>query len=147
MPDLCPKAPDGGTHHWVPRRTQPPVGTVAAGTAGHQHVCRWCGITQAAQRRDEELGLTSTDMAPTPCFQCGYVLDAATDPAQTKQPKPGDVSLCMYCGAIGIYLRPPLGGALTVRPATGQERDQIRAQPNIRQILALRSRMMGRPKD
>jgi hypothetical protein len=40
----------------------------------------------------------STKIIPSPCPSCGVVLDAATHTDEDKNPKPGDLCLCINCG-------------------------------------------------
>jgi hypothetical protein len=40
-----------------------------------------------------------TRMPPSPCPSCGQVLDGAGDPWGLHRPKPGDFTVCIYCGA------------------------------------------------
>lgn len=38
------------------------------------------------------------------CWHCDRLLDAAGDVVgQKEQPTPGSISLCLYCGAIGVF--------------------------------------------
>lgn len=64
----------------------------------------------------------STSRTPiTLCWHCDRALDAATpvdddDPV----PTPGAISLCLYCGAVGIF-----GDELVLRPPTEAELDEM----------------------
>jgi hypothetical protein len=42
----------------------------------------------------------------TTCPSCGALNDGATAPTEqiSQQPKPGDLSVCLYCAAICVYL-------------------------------------------
>lgn len=43
-------------------------------------------------------------MANNRCPSCDYPLDAATAPSdETIQPKPGDLSVCIACGAFATF--------------------------------------------
>lgn len=75
------------------------------------------------------------------CPECGYLFDAATGLGHARTPDEGAVSLCLACGALGIYTR--VLGALTVRPTTPAEHDDLIADPRIRQALAVRARTIG----
>lgn len=41
--------------------------------------------------------------APAACWHCGQTLDAAKAMNGQQAPSAGDVSLCAYCGEIGIF--------------------------------------------
>jgi hypothetical protein len=48
----------------------------------------------------------SEDTTRTPaalCWHCDRMLDAASAIEGHDAPGPGDVSLCMYCGAVGVF--------------------------------------------
>jgi hypothetical protein len=47
-----------------------------------------------------------TDTTRTPaalCWHCDRMLDAASALEDHRDPVPGDVSLCMYCGAVAVF--------------------------------------------
>lgn len=77
----------------------------------------------------------------TKCPACGYLFDAATGLGDATEPNDGAVSICIACGALGIFTHAL--GQLTVRPATPDELDALRANPLIRQALAVRARVIG----
>lgn len=56
------------------------------------------------------------------CLVCGYVVNAlgTGDPNVEARPKPGDVTICMKCGAVMM-----LANDLTVRPMTEAEAAEI----------------------
>lgn len=37
------------------------------------------------------------------CPSCGKELDAATSVEKEARPKPGDISICFYCGSINTF--------------------------------------------
>lgn len=85
----------------------------------------------------------TTALQPFPCWHCGYVIDASTNTAEDAPvPAAGDVSMCLSCGALGFYATGPIG-LLTVRPATVDEVDELRRDPQVRRALAARSRVVG----
>lgn len=59
--------------------------------------------------------LDSVHTVESKCSLCGYVFDCAAG-LTAPVPKPGNVSLCMRCGAIGIFET-----GLSVRLATDDE--------------------------
>lgn len=65
--------------------------------------------------------MRTTDLTPSPCWSCGYVIDAATGVGNDNAPKAGDVSICLRCGALGVYADGPAG--LVVRKPTDEEFD------------------------
>ncbi len=40
---------------------------------------------------------------PEPCPNCGHMIDACTGLQGKESPDPGDVTICMYCGALLRY--------------------------------------------
>ena len=75
------------------------------------------------------------------CPSCGYKFDAATGLRDAKTPDEGAVSICLACGALGIFTY--VLGRLTVRATTPAEHDELILDPFIRQALATRSRTVG----
>jgi hypothetical protein len=45
------------------------------------------------------LGIDDTHLPPSPCCECGKVLSIASG---TGSPKPGDLTLCVYCGCLNM---------------------------------------------
>jgi hypothetical protein len=81
---------------------------------------------------------------PHPCDGCGKVLDGATIVMAENSPKPGDLTVCAYCGLIACYT-----DDLQTRPATGA--DLLKLDPGPRATLeriaeALRKRPFTAPK-
>lgn len=73
--------------------------------------------------------------APMRCWKCSHFIDGRTEiPGVTIKPAPvdGDVSLCWYCGAIGIYVGTP---PLAIREPRPEEEQAIRAEPRIKELL------------
>jgi len=55
--------------------------------------------------------MKGTSIAPTLCPVCGYAVDATTSLASERGPRPGDLSICLSCGALTLFdadLRPLL---------------------------------------
>lgn len=71
--------------------------------------------------------------APAPCPSCGAVNTGAlsTTPGHAEAPQPGDVSVCAYCAAIGIYAE---SGA--IRRPTADELAELEADPGITKARA-----------
>jgi len=66
--------------------------------------------------------MTITRLKPTKCPACGYEIDGATGVEKGTTPRPGDISLCVYCGAISIYTR-----GMGIRSATAFEESRLLA--------------------
>lgn len=78
-----------------------------------------------------------------PCQVCGYKHEADTIIGRTPaMPKPGDVGVCLACGALAFYESSGLQG-LRRRLATPAEIDQLRGDPKIRRVLATRAAQFG----
>ena len=67
--------------------------------------------------------LVSGDMPPTSCPSCRRTLDGAAG-IGGRMPKPGDGSLCSYCGAENVFDR-----LLNLRPMTKKERKKFARCP------------------
>jgi len=75
------------------------------------------------------------------CPLCGYVFDAASDCYGKDRPKPGDLSLCLSCGAVLVFD----DGMIPILPQAGDlekldsltHRQILRAQ---RAILEMRAK-------
>src|SRR4051812_16227606 len=50
----------------------------------------------------EPMSFTSTRVAPSPCPNCGHVLDAATSESALP-PEPGDITVCVGCSTILVF--------------------------------------------
>jgi len=59
------------------------------------------------------------------CADCGHEMDAASGFGKAK-PKPGDISICMYCGHIAAF-----ADDMTVRPLTVPEMIKIAGDKRI----------------
>ncbi len=45
-----------------------------------------------------------SELPPSACLGCGKIVDAATYAGRAeKRPRPGDLSVCMYCAHPAIY--------------------------------------------
>lgn len=70
------------------------------------------------------------------CSECGQKLDGYTG-ARGAEPKPGDVSICGYCGNIAIYT------GTGVRPPTPIEQTELNADDTV-SVIANAIRRRGR---
>lgn len=64
----------------------------------------------------------------TTCPGCAKKLDASSG-ADGVAPKPGDCSICWYCGAMLLYQED-----LTLRPMTNAEKVEHLADPDFRKV-------------
>ena len=55
-------------------------------------------------------------MKPTICPTCGYFANAVSSIIRHAQPKPGDVSVCLSCGELNVFL-----DDMSFRPATAED--------------------------
>ena len=46
---------------------------------------------------------TATRIPPDACPGCGAIVDGTTDTGHGHKPRPGDVTLCFYCGAANQF--------------------------------------------
>lgn len=73
--------------------------------------------------------MTDTRTRPNLCTKCGYMVDAATGVSNGRDiPKPGDVSVCLNCGAVHIFTI-----ALLLREPTQEEIDSF--EPGFKAFL------------
>lgn len=63
---------------------------------------------------------TTTRLQAQPCPSCDARIDAHTAAHSTASPKPGDVSVCLYCAAILRY-----GDDLTLELVPDPERTEL----------------------
>lgn len=96
---------------------------------------------EAYPKRDPDEPL-SFHLEPTPCYGCGKVNDAATDPDQERSPRPDDYSMCLHCGALGVYVLAE-SGLLTMRRPSYEEFKEIAKDPDIRRMVMTRAMVFG----
>ena len=91
----------------------------------------------------------STPIEPTICPKCNHLLDTSSDPLGDHSPNPGDVSVCAYCGHVGVYAIGPRGTTqLTIEEIPeGLLAELKRYSPELAAILAVREEIMGNPDD
>lgn len=73
----------------------------------------------------------------TKCFSCGQPNDAATNVLGKDGPDAGDVTICMYCGALAIF-----NADKTLRELTGKELIEVMKDPRVQQIERARQYAM-----
>jgi len=85
--------------------------------------------------------LTTTDIAhePQPCRGCSKPIDAATGVFTEKEvrPKPGDVTVCLYCGHLMVYRE-----GLVLDDPSAEEMYQIAGDERILAIQRARGKVM-----
>jgi hypothetical protein len=81
--------------------------------------------------------LNDVETIPTRCPYCGYKVDRASHVGEEQaSPKPGDVSICMLCANVSLYVD-DLGN---VRKATPEEVKELEANPTVAKTqLAIRT--------
>ena len=82
-----------------------------------------------------------TRIPSTKCPGCGNARDCVTDSElKGAVPKPGDVSVCKYCGALAVF-----GDELVLRELTADEQRDIDNDPVVRRarthLLMQRARL------
>jgi hypothetical protein len=70
------------------------------------------------------------------CLGCGELLDGATGVSNRNRPKPGSISICIYCGHIAVF-----ADDLSLRKPTGEEMREIAGNPTILAIQRARARI------
>jgi hypothetical protein len=71
----------------------------------------------------------SRKLPPCPCPSCGKALDATSEAGGNGAPKPGDITLCIYCGHLMAF-----ANDLTLRELTDGEMHAIAGD---RRIIAI----------
>ena len=80
--------------------------------------------------------IPAEDLPVSVCAGCGKPNDAATTTGEGKV-KPGDISVCLYCGHVSV-----LGWDYKLRPMTDQEMYDIAGDPRILKVQKLREEAM-----
>jgi hypothetical protein len=76
------------------------------------------------------------DLPVSVCAGCGKPNDAGTSTSD-RGIKPGDISVCLYCGHVSV-----LGWDYKLRPMTDQEMHDIAGDPRILKVQKLREEAM-----
>ncbi|NUX58714.1 hypothetical protein [Paraburkholderia youngii] len=66
------------------------------------------------------------------CRKCGKLLDGNTSMEKGTRPRHGDVSLCIYCGALSIFDM----NKQRLRPPTQWEQAELSKNPDVARALA-----------
>jgi hypothetical protein len=64
------------------------------------------------------------------CPSCGKTIDGVTGVDHEHQPKPGDLSVCLYCEALMFFTE-----GMGVRAATPEESEEIHRNPMLKRTL------------
>ena len=81
---------------------------------------------------------TTTRTKPAPCWSCGNTNDAVTG-NDGSSPSPGDVALCIRCGALSVF-----DDALRQRPPTREAEAQAIADPEVARFRVALAQAQGR---
>ena len=72
-------------------------------------------------------------MKSSRCASCGIELDAARSlEVKTHGPRPGDISICIYCSYIMVY-----ADDLALRELTDKEMIEIAGEPELLKAVAI----------
>ena len=72
------------------------------------------------------------------CRRCGYMMDQNTDAYGDSRPSPGDVSMCLRCGALSVFTE-----AITLRAPTGEENESLQRDSRLTELQIMRAAVMG----
>jgi len=72
------------------------------------------------------------------CPACDAPNDGAQQVNGMRRPRPGDVSICFYCGELGIF-----NSDLSLRTPSVAELEIMRRDPEIMLVLRIRHREIG----
>ncbi len=90
------------------------------------------------ERYDKAVRLPAND-----CWNCHTILDAMSPTAGDHKPRAGSISICAYCGALGIVETDEL--STHVRKPTEQEHRDLLADKTVQGALAMwRSQWVGK---
>lgn len=81
------------------------------------------------------------DLPVSVCAGCGAENDAATNATDTTRIKPGDVSVCLYCGHVAV-----MGWDQKLRPMTDDEMYAIAGDPRVLKVQEVRADFMKKMK-
>jgi hypothetical protein len=78
--------------------------------------------------------MSAQQIKPFDCLLCGHYISAMSGAGHDRQPKPGDVSACVHCGAVMIW-----GGRGELRAFTEAEAEELardeRAMATLRRVV------------
>jgi len=66
------------------------------------------------------------------------MMDQNTDAYGDTRPSPGDVSMCLRCGALSVFTE-----AITLRAPTGEENESLQRDSRITELQIMRAAVMG----
>jgi hypothetical protein len=72
------------------------------------------------------------------CAACGYRMDKSTEAFGDAAPKPGDVSICLACGAVQVFT-----ADLTLRNPTRDEHEKFSRDQRIIDVQMARAHVVG----
>jgi hypothetical protein len=78
------------------------------------------------------LGSVKRQIVGTVCPKCGKPADGGTGMEYTRDPKPGDWAVCLYCGALNRY-----DDRLRLYLPSRQERRRLARDPRLRRLLEI----------
>lgn len=81
--------------------------------------------------------MTQTKLPISPCFSCGQPNDAATGVFGANTPKPGDLTVCMYCGYVMAF-----DAQMRTRKLTGMEMINVAGDTRIWRLQVVRATTM-----
>lgn len=70
------------------------------------------------------------------CVNCGELLDGATGVDHRNKPRPGSVTVCIYCGHVAVF-----ADDLSLREPNGEEMRDIAGNETILAIQRARARL------
>jgi hypothetical protein len=78
--------------------------------------------------------MSATSIGEQRCAKCGYKMDQASDAFGEDKPKPGDLSVCLNCGAIAVF-----GENLQLREPTPEEKLKIAGDESVTHVQVARA--------
>ena len=75
------------------------------------------------------------------CLGCGKLINAATDVVASREPEPGDITICLDCGHIMAF-----DVNLKVRPLSDEEIIRVAGNPIILRMQDARIKQIGLSK-
>lgn len=86
----------------------------------------------------QHLCMKDTEIPNQRCWKCGYRMDRTTEVLGDAKPREGDVSMCLDCGALGIFTK-----NLMIRKPTEEEQARWEVDPLIVRAQILRVGSIG----
>jgi len=82
--------------------------------------------------------MNTTRIPKQRCWNCGYEMDATSEAYGDRPPRPGDITLCISCGAAAVFDKELVG-----RKPAPDEQTQIERDPRITYAQIVRADMVG----